>query len=128
MTISLLLNDFLDDLVDFKPMSLGQIVWFTKAHKNFVKICMLARNSSRSAKYFLKQCESLNTENEISDIQLSALIVIIGEIENQGTHNMYDALVSRTSKAVGNSYWSRGMATSYLLLREVTCETIRKSA
>lgn len=128
MKVSLLLNDFLDDLVEFKPISLGQIVWFTKAHKHFVKICMLARNSSKSAKHLLKQCESLNTENEISDIQLSALIVIVGEIENLGTYNMYDALVSRTSKAAGNSHWSRGMATSYLLHREVTCETVCKSA
>ena len=128
MQISLLLNDFLDDLVDFKPMSLGQIIWFTKAHKHFAKICMMARNSSKSAKYFLKQCESLNTENEISDVQLAAMIVIIAEIKNTGFHNLYDTLVSRTSKVAGNSHWSRGMAISYLLHNEVICETVRKSA
>ncbi len=89
MKISLLLDNLLSDLEGFCPMSLGQIVIFTKTHKNFVKICMLARNSTNSAKYLLNQCECLDAENEISDIQLAAMIVIIGEIENQGTLNMY---------------------------------------
>lgn len=128
MRISLLLDGFLKDLECLSPMSLGQIVCFTKTHEHFVKICMLARNSASSAKYLLNQCECLNAEDEVSDIQLAALIVIIGEIENQGTHNMYDTLVSRASKEAGKSYWSRGMATSYLLHKEVNSETVRKSA
>ncbi len=128
MKISLLLDNLLEDLEGLSPKSLGQIVFFTKAHKHFIKICMLARNSASSARYLLNQCECLDAENEISDIQLAALIVIIGEIENQGTHNIYDTLVSRTSKEAGKNYWSRGMATSYLLLKEVNSETVRKSA
>lgn len=128
MKISSILDDLLDDLAEFEPQSLGQIVWFTRNHKHFVKVCMLARNSSKSAQYLLDQYECLDTEDDLSDLQLAALIVIIGEIENQKSYHIYDKLVSRASNGAGNSKWSRGMATTYLLHKEVTSETVRKSA
>lgn len=129
MKISILLDSLLDDLTEFEPQSLGQITWFVRSHESFVKICMLARNGSKSAQYLLDQCECLlEDQDESSDLQLAGLIVIIGEVDKSGAYKIYDSLVSRASAESDKSHWSRGMATTYLLHKEVTSETVRKSA
>jgi hypothetical protein len=128
MRISLLLDNLLDDLDILNPISLSQIIWFIKSHRHFNQICMLVHNSSKSAKYLYDQCVNLDTEENLADLQLAALIVIIGEVEITRSCSMYDTLVSRVSKNIGTNHWSRGMAISYLLSKEVNCETICKSA
>jgi hypothetical protein len=119
------LDNLLDALEDFEPVSLSDIVHFTKSHDAFSSALMLARNSVKSARYLLEQCNCLLEEGyPISDVQLAGLLVIVAEIDNE----MYSVLVSRASSGAGEYHWSKGMATSYLLHKEVTSETIRKSA
>jgi hypothetical protein len=119
------LDNLLDDLEGFHPTSLSDIVRFTKNHCAFGSALMLARNSAKSACYLLDQCNCLLEEGyPISDVQLAGLLVIVAEIDTK----MYSTLVSRTSNGAGEYHWSKGMATSYLLHKEVTSATIRKSA
>jgi hypothetical protein len=118
MRLSAHLDTLLDDLVDFQPNTLSDIVRFVRCHSDFNAIVMMVRNSERSSKSFLKQCQGAN-----SDIELAGLLVIVAEID----HEMYDGLVSRASAGVGNYHWSQGVATTYLI-QKVLNETIRKSA
>jgi hypothetical protein len=123
--ISKHLDNLLDGLEDFDPISLSDIVRFAKSHGAFGSALMLARNSAKSARYLLDQCNCLLEDGcPISDLQLAGLLVIVAEIDSE----MYSTLVSRVSCGAGEYHWSKGMATSYLLHKEVTCETIRKSA
>lgn len=128
MKIQSLLNTVLDDLDGFTPLSLGQIVDFTKNHANFLKICMYASNNIKSSQYLLNQCEELQVEDNVSDLQLAVLIVIISSIVSPEMQNMYDGLVSRASIATSKNNWSQGIATSYLLRKEVHSETIHQPA
>ena len=118
MKLSANLNKLLKDLVSFHPESLSDIARFVQNHSSFNAIVLMVRNSSRSSKAFLKQCQEIS-----SDIELAGLLVIVAEID----HDMYSELVSRVSGGEGNYHWSRGMATSYLI-QKVLHETIRKSA
>lgn len=125
MRISEHLDNLLNDLEDFEPESLNDIVHFVRSHNRFSSALMLIRNSSKSARYFLQQCDCLIEEGcPISDVQLAGLLVIVAEIDSE----MYNDLVSRASSGAGEYHWSKGMATSYLLHKEVNSETIRKSA
>lgn len=125
MKIDYLLDSLLMDLENFEPDTLSSIVRFVRAHEDYNAITMLVRNTKRSAKHFLDQCSLLVAEsNPISDIQLAGLLVIVADVDN----SLYDELVSSTSNGVSEYHWSRAMATSYLIHREVLSETIRKSA
>lgn len=125
MKISIRLDNLLDDLEDFEPATLTDIVRFVRVHEDLRAITMLIQNSKKSSTYFTQQCDCLiEEENSISDVQLAGLLVVAAEIEGE----MYDELMSRASLGAGNYHWSQGMATSYLLHKEVTSERIRKSA
>jgi hypothetical protein len=119
------IENLLNDLEDFNPISLNDIVRFVRMHNAFNSILMLIRNSYKSANYFLDQCYCL-LENGclISDIQLAGLLVIVADIDTE----MYGILVSSTSDGASKYHWSKGMATSYLLHKEVNSATIRQSA
>jgi hypothetical protein len=119
------LNNLLIDLENFEPETLSGIVSFVRDHSDYSKITMLVRNSSKSAKALLNECLCLIAENNpISDIQLAGLLVIVADVDCE----LYTELVSSTSDGIGNYHWSRGMAASYLIHKEVRGETIRKSA
>jgi hypothetical protein len=66
----------------------------------------------------------VSEENPISDIQLAGLLVIVADVDS----DLYNELVSSTSDGVSDYHWSRAMAASYLIQKEVLGETIRKSA
>jgi hypothetical protein len=119
------LNNLLTDLESFKPDTLSSIVSFVRAHSDYSKITMMVRNSLRSVKILLKTCEILSLENSsISDIKLAGLLVIMADVNIR----VCEELMSSASKGIGNSHWSRAMAASYLIRKEVLNETIRKSA
>jgi hypothetical protein len=128
------LDNLLSDLEDFEPDSLSHLVRFVRDHSEFSAITMLARNLDRSAKFLLDQCEFLKAgvmkrpDRELADIELAALVLIVSEIDSTSTTDRFDNLLSSASKESGEYYWSRGMATSYLLHKEVTNEKIRQSA
>jgi len=137
MKINSYLDCLLIDLENFEPETLSGIVCFVRKHGDYSTITMLARNSKRSAKYILNQCLLLIAEkNPISDIQLAGLLVIVADVDI----DLYDELtltvarhpisrdVSSTSDELSNYHWSRAMAISSLLNKEVLGETIRKSA
>jgi hypothetical protein len=119
------LNRLIFDLESFEPETLSSIVFFVQSHSDYSKIAMLVRNSRRSAKVLLNECLGLIAENSpISDVQLAGLLVIVAVADN----DLYSELVSSTSDGIGNYHWSRAMAASYLIHKEVLSETIRKSA
>jgi hypothetical protein len=119
------LNNLLIDLESFEPETLSGIVSFVRSHGDYSKITMMVRNSSKSAKNLLNECLCLIAENNpISDIQLAGLLVIVADVDCE----LYTELTSSASDGIGNYHWSRGMATSYLIQKEVLSETIRKSA
>lgn len=119
------LNNLLLDLENLEPDTLSGIVFFVRSHSDYSRITMMVRNSSRSAKTLLNECLCLIAENNpISDIQLAGLLVIVADVDSE----LYRELVSSTSDGIGNYHWSRGMAASYLIHKEVLGETIRKSA
>jgi len=134
MKIDSLLDGLLMDLENFEPDTLSSIVRFVRTHDDYNAITMLVRNTKRSARYLLNQCCLLiEEENPISDIQLAGLLVIVADVDG----SLYDELcfdvsmrgnVSSTSDRIGEYHWSRAMAASYLIHREVLSETIRKSA
>lgn len=125
MKIDSLLDVLLIDLENFEPDTLSSIVRFVRTHEDYNAITMLVRNVKRSARYLLNQCSLLIAENNpISDIQLAGLLVIVADVDS----SLYDELVSSTSDGIGEYHWSRAMAASYLIHREVLSETIRKSA
>jgi hypothetical protein len=126
MKISLYLDDFLEDLEDFKPATLSDISRFVKSHEHFKAIVMMASNSERSSLYLYDLAVCLTQED--ADIELAAVVVLIGE--TYGSHNTerYDKLLSSTSVGSGRYHWSRAMAASYLLHKEVTSERLRQSA
>jgi len=118
------LDNLLDDLETLKPESLSEIVRFVCTHSEFSTIMLMVRNSTRSAKCLLKQCQALADLGTMYDVQLAGLLVIVAKIDTE----MYNGLVSRASNGVGEYHWSRGIATTYLLHKEVKSETIRISA
>lgn len=125
MKINPCLDNLIEDLESFEPGTLTDIVTFVRNHEDYSKITMLARNSARFAKYLLNKCLLLiSEENPISDIQLAGLLVIVADVDS----DLYNELVSSTSNGVGDYHWSRAMAASYLIHKEVLGETIRKSA
>ena len=110
------INNLLIDLENFEPETLSGIVSFVRNHCDYSKITMLVRNSSKSAKTLLNECLCLIAENNpISDIQLAGLLVIVADVDCA----LYTELVSSTSDGIGNYHWSRGMAASYLLQKEL---------
>jgi len=128
------LDDLLDDLEELKPRCLSDICHFVKSHKRFVPITMMARNVDRSGLYLhdlgvcFTQAIRIRPDAEMTDIQLAALLCLVGEVHGGHHARRYDALVSSTSKETGKFHWSRAMATSYLLFKEVASEKIRQSA
>jgi hypothetical protein len=125
MKINPCLDNLIEDLESFEPNTLSDIVDFVRNYEDYSKITMLARNIVRFAKYLLNQCLMLvSEENPISDIQLAGLLVIVADVDS----DLYNELVSSTSDGVSDYHWSRAMAASYLIHKEVLGETIRKSA
>jgi hypothetical protein len=125
MKINTCLDCLIEDLETFEPGTLTDIVTFVRNHEDYSKITMLARNSTRFSKYLLNQCLLLvSEENPISDIQLAGLLVIVADANS----DLYKELVSSASNGVGNYHWSRAMAASYLIQKEVFGETICQSS
>lgn len=134
MKITDRLNSLLLDLENFRPNSLSHLVRFVRGHSEFYAITMLASNVERSAQILYDHCELLKTgliarlDQELADIELASLLVIAVEVDGVSTINRFEKLLSSTSEESGEYYWSRGIAASYLLHKEVTNETIRQSA
>lgn len=134
MKISLYLDDLLEDLEEFRPGSLSDICRFVKGYEHYKPIIMLASNSDRSSLYLyglgicLIQGVCSRSDWDIADVQLAAVLVLIGE--TYGSHHVdrYDKLLSSASLESGRYHWSRAMAASYLLHREVTNERLCQSA
>jgi len=125
MKIDTYLGNLLVDLESFEPDTLSGIVSFIRTHEDYSTIVMLVSNSKRSAKCLLDQCLLLISDNNsTSDIQLAGLLVIVADVDC----DLYDEMVSSTSDGVSDYNWSRAMAASYLIQKEVLGETIRKSA
>jgi hypothetical protein len=125
MKINHILDSLIEDLESFEPVTLTDIVTFVRNHEDYSKITMLARNSTRSAKYLLNQCLLLISEkNPISDVQLAGLLVIVADADS----DLCNEMVSSTSNGASEYHWSRAMATSYLIRKEVLSETICKFA
>jgi hypothetical protein len=128
------IDDLLSDLEDFEPDSLSHLVRFVRDHSEYSAITMLARNLDRSSQRLHDQCEFLQKgvvsrpDAETADIQFAALLLIVSDVVSTSTTNRFDKLLSSASEESGEYYWSRGMATSYLLHKEVTNEKIRQSA
>ena len=133
------LDDLLDDLETLKPISLSDICRFVKRHETFTPITMLARNLDRSGLYLhdmsvcLHQGVRLRSNPEMADIQLAALLYLVSEVlgntqNNRPNDRRYDTLLSSTSKETGKYHWSRAMAASCLLQKEVMSEKVRQSA
>ena len=119
------LDNLLFDLENHEPVSLSEIVYVVRKHGDYNTITMLVSNSKRAAKYLLNQCLLLIAEkNPVSDIQLAGLLVIVADVDS----DLYDEIVSSASDGISEYHWSRAMAISYLLHKEVLSEKIRKSA
>jgi hypothetical protein len=125
MKISIYLDNLLEDLEGYEVVTISEILPYIRQHSYYGAITMLIRNSERSAKYFLNQCLALLEEcDPIADIQLAGLLVIAIDVDS----DVYADMMSSISEGAGNYRWSRGMAISYLLQKEVWREKIRKSA
>jgi hypothetical protein len=118
------IHNLLLDLESFKPETLTSIVDFVHSHKDYTKILFLVKNSNKSARIFLGICLNLIAYDILSDVRLAGLLVIVADVDS----DLYVELVSSISNGVGNYHWSRAMAASYLIHKEVLSETIRKSA
>lgn len=125
MRINISLHNLLFGLENFEPNSLTSIVDFVISHNEYNTITMFVRNSRRSARYLLDECELLISElNKTSDIQLAGLLVILAAVDG----HIFEEMVSRTFQGIGEYNWSRAMAASYLIHKEVLSETVCKSA
>lgn len=128
MKISYHLENLIDDLDIFEPVSLSDLVGFTRSHEDFYQILLLVRNSRKSSKYLYNQCvELLDEEDLSSDIILAGLLVVVCNMDAEVDLEMYNELVSRVSEDESNHHWAKGIARSYLL-NEVLSEKICKSA
>lgn len=134
MRIADLLDNLLSDLEEFEPESLSQIVRFVRKHDDFGRITMLARNVDRSADFLYEQCVFSHQavcqriETQTADIQFAALLYIVAEMDYTTEIDRWENLLSSASKESGEYHWSRAMAASYLLHKEVSSEKIRQSA
>ena len=125
MKIDRFLNNFLFDISRFEPDTLSSIVSFVRAHSDYNKITMLARNSKKSEECILNRCELLIAENiPLVDVRLAGLFVIMADLNS----DLSQEWVSRVSEAMDEYRWSRAMAASYIIYKEILDETICKFA
>jgi hypothetical protein len=127
------IDDLLDDLETLKPRCLTDICRFVKNHPTFMPITMFARNLDQSGLYLydmsicLLQAIRLKSDPRTIDIQLAALLYLVGEVYGSRQDRKRDPLLSSASKETSQYHWSRAMASS-ILLQEVASEKIRQSA
>lgn len=129
-----LVDNLLSDLEEFEPRSLSHIVRFVRTHDDFGRITMLARNVDRSADLLFEQCVFSHqgvrqrVDTQTADIQFAALLYIAAEMDYTTEIGRWENLLSSASKETDEYHWSRAMAASYLLHKEVSSEKIRQSA
>jgi hypothetical protein len=125
MKIERYLNNFLFDISNFVPDTLSSIVSVVREHVDYVTIVMLTRNSTRSANCVINKCFELRSENDsLIDIRLAGLLVIIADAHI----NQDPEWLSSVSEVEVKYKWSRAMAASYLIHKEILDETIYQFA
>lgn len=136
MNFSKMLELLLYDLENFNPDSLNEIIRFVRSNKNFGAITLWARNHKLSQSALYDEClfynvrVEVNKDPRLADLQLAALLLIVCDIESSLIYKTekFNNLLSSVSGESDKFYWSRALATSYLLHKEVIRETICISA
>lgn len=118
------LSKLLLDLENFRPETLTSIVDFVHNHSDYNRILFLVKNSNKASKLLLSICLELIAYDTLSDVRLAGLLVIVADVDS----DLYVELVSSILSGFGNYHWSRAMAASYIIHKEVLSETLRKSA
>jgi hypothetical protein len=116
MKIERYLNNLLFDISNFTPDTLTSIVSVVRDHADYGTIIMLSRNSKRSANCVINKCfELVSVNDSLMDVRMAGLLVIVAD----SNINQDLEWLSSLSEQMDKYKWSRAMATSYLLQKEL---------
>lgn len=125
MKIERYLNNFLFDISNFTPDTLSSIVSIVREHADYGTIIMLSRNSQRSANCVINKCFELVSVNDLlMDVRMAGLLVIVADSKIDQDPEW----LSSVSGMMDKYKWSRAMAASYLIHKEMFDEKFYKSA
>lgn len=115
------INKILDDVLNFEPVTITGMVNFVRNHDKYKSIILLINNSNAAIRYLVDQCLTLISYNNIvDDLKISVLLVILADINHPLEFVKQSLLVDSVY------HWSRALAASSLVNREVFSETICK--
>jgi hypothetical protein len=124
MKIERYLNNLLFDISNFTPDTLSSIVSVVREHEDYGTIIMLSRNSKRSTNCVINKCFELMSGNDsLIDVRLAGLLVIMADSKIDQDPEW----VSSFSELMDKYKWSRAMAASYLIHKEMLDEKLCKS-